>query len=230
MDENRKTAGAHGDRPGPWSAVADRVATRSRQLSLSEPEVAFRAGMSVRYLYDLLAGGRDFDADGLTRLAAVLGTTSDELLEGRADPPPGQGPPAPHPVLVRLTTQECWDRLGTHGIGRIGLSARPGPLVLPVNYTVDGRTVVYRTNPAAAAAPEPGSGVSFETDHIDEERSSGWSVLLVGHAEAVTDPETVRRLDGQPGSSPWAGGRRDRWIRVLPEAVSGRVIRPMARD
>jgi hypothetical protein len=46
-------------------------------------------------------------------------------------------------------------------------------------------------------------------DHIDEALSQGWSVLLLGTAAAVTDPEDDRRLDELAYTTPWAGGRRN---------------------
>ncbi|MEU7380952.1 MULTISPECIES: pyridoxamine 5'-phosphate oxidase family protein [unclassified Streptomyces] len=204
-----------------------RIEVRLAQLGLTEEELAGQAGMSPRYFRHLIGSGADFDPGGFLRIAVALGMTYRELLEGRRDAPAGQGGAAQHPVLVRLTTDECWARLGTHGIGRIALPARrphPGPGVFPVNYVVDGMTVVYRTDPRGAAVPEPGSEVSFQVDHVEESRSVGWSVLLAGTAEHVTEPEAVQRLAGQHVGEPWAGGARNLWIRVVPAEISGRRI------
>ncbi|MEU9044792.1 MULTISPECIES: pyridoxamine 5'-phosphate oxidase family protein [unclassified Kitasatospora] len=201
-----------------------RIEVRRRQLGLTEAELADRAGMSPRYFRHLLDLGTDFSPSGFLRIAAALGMTYQELMEGRTDAPPGQPGASAHPVLMRLTAEACWERLGTHGIGRIALPVHPGPGVFPVNYLVDGDTVVYRTDPAGAAAAEPGGEVSFQVDHIDEHRRDGWSVLIVGTAEHVTDPAAIRRLAEQPGAAPWAGGVRPLWIRVSPAEVSGRRI------
>ncbi|MFJ2720206.1 pyridoxamine 5'-phosphate oxidase family protein [Streptomyces sp. NPDC087437] len=201
-----------------------RIEVRLAQLGLTEEELAGQAGMSPRYFRHLIASGADFDPGGFLRVAAALGMTYQELLEGRCDAPAGQGGAAQHPVLMKLTTKECWERLGTHGIGRIALPAHPGPGVFPVNYIVDGMTVVYRTDPRGAAVAEPGGEVSFQVDHVDESRSVGWSVLLAGTAEHVTDPEAVQRLAEQSVSEPWAGGVRNLWIRVVPAEISGRRI------
>ncbi|MFJ8350178.1 pyridoxamine 5'-phosphate oxidase family protein [Streptomyces sp. NPDC094153] len=201
-----------------------RIEVRLAQLGLTEEELAGRAGMSPRYFRHLIASGADFDPGGFLRIAVALGMTYKELLGGRSDAPAGQGGAAQHPVLMRLTTKECWERLGTHGIGRVALPAHPGPGVFPVNYVVDGMTVAYRTDPRGAAVPEPGGEVSFQVDHVDESRSVGWSVLLAGSAEHVTDPEAVERLAERPVGEPWAGGVRNLWIRVVPAEISGRRI------
>ncbi|MCC3767649.1 pyridoxamine 5'-phosphate oxidase family protein [Streptomyces sp. UNOC14_S4] len=205
--------------------VAARASLRREQLGLSREEAASRAGMSVAYLDQLGRIGYDFDPGALMRLAAVLQMPYDELVTGRRDAPPGQGTAAAHPVLMRLAERECWERLGTHGIGRLGLSTEAGPVVLPVNFLVDGCAVVYRTEHGGPAAVAAGTLVAFEADHIDEQLSSGWSVLVTGAAEHVTDPGTIRSLSERPGARPWAGGKRDLWVRVVPGEVSGRTIR-----
>ncbi|MER6163133.1 helix-turn-helix domain-containing protein [Streptomyces violaceorubidus] len=222
-----------GDRAEPSSEagrVADRMAVRRRQLGISRDELARRAGMSTAYLREIESRADDFDPAALARLAVVLEMPYDELTTGRTDAPPGRGGPAAHPVLVRLTEQECWQRLGTHGIGRISYTVGPGkeaPVVVPVNFLVDGRSVVYRTDPAGVAGIRAGEPVAFEADHVDEQTGLGWSVLLAGTSEHPADHESLEALERRRGAGPWAGGRRDLWVRVLPHQVSGRVIRPL---
>lgn len=213
----------HGAPPAP-GGVAERIALRSRQLGITREELANGAGMSLRYLQHLEELGEDFDPAAVVRLAAVLQMTYDELLHGRAELPPGQPPPGPHPTLAKLTPDECWDLLSDHGIGRLALSSQSGPAILPVNYLVDAHSVVYRTSPRGAAAAVEGGEVAFEVDHLDEPRSEGWSVLVVGTVERIDD-DTVALLAAQPGAEPWAAGIRDLWLRIRPTRVTGRRIR-----
>ncbi|MFE5587306.1 pyridoxamine 5'-phosphate oxidase family protein [Kitasatospora sp. NPDC056531] len=207
------------------TAVARRIVERRDQLGQSEEMLAYRAAMSPAYLRHLLVAGPEFDPPGFVRIAAALGMTWPELLEGhREDAPPGQSGPGPRSLLTHLTLPECWELIGTHGVGRIGLPVDPGPAVYPVNYAVDARTIVYRTTPKGAAAPSDGSSVSFQVDHIDDRRSRGWSVLILGEAEHVDDPAEWERLAALPGSTPWAGGSRPLWVRIRPDGVTGRRI------
>ena len=205
--------------------MATRASLRCRQLGLTVEELAARAGMSVAYLRQLEKASGDFDPAALMRLAAALEMPYEELVAGRSDTPPGQPTAAAHPVLMRLSERECWERLGTHGIGRLGLSAATGPAVFPVNFLVDAHTIVYRTDPEGVAAVTAGDQLAFEADHIDEQLRNGWSVLVTGTADHITDPDTVRALAERPGARPWAGGRREMWIRIMPSEVSGRIIR-----
>lgn len=207
--------------------VVRRVAERRAQLGLSESALSTRAAMSPRYLQHLLDAGPEFDPGGLVRVAAALDLTYQELLEGRRDPPPGQAEAGARPVLAQLSTAECWDKLGTHGVGRIAVPVQQeGPEVLPVNYLVDEGTVVYRTEPGGPARPAPGEGVSFQVDQIDDHLSHGWSVLLTGSAEHVEGGAEADRLSAQ-APEPWAGGDRPVWVRVRPKSVTGRRIDTM---
>lgn len=207
--------------------LARRVGQRRVQLGMSENALAVQSGMAPRYLQHLLSQGPGFDPGGFMRIASVLGLSYQEMLEGRADPPPGQGAAADRPVLMHLTVNECWEKLGTHGVGHIALPGDPAPVVLPVNYVVDRHVVLYRTAAHGAAAPAGGTDVSFQADRIDDRHSEGWSVLLSGVAERVEDPEAARRLTEKHPEEPWAGGDRPLWIRVEAAEITGRRIAGM---
>lgn len=204
--------------------LAHRIADRRLELGLSESALATQAGMAPRYLQHLLAAGVDFDPAGLRRIASALQLTYDELIRGRTELPPGQTGPADHAALIRLTTPECWDRIGSRGVGRVAVAADPAPAVFPVNYGVDQHSIVYRTSPGESTAPAGGAPVSFEVDRLDDRVGRGWSVLLTGTAERIDDPASIRRLYERHGVEPWAGGDRTLWIRILPERVTGRRI------
>ncbi|MBO1414341.1 pyridoxamine 5'-phosphate oxidase family protein [Streptomyces sp. FH025] len=209
------------DTPDP-AVVARWITERREHLGLAEETLARRAAMAPAYLRHLLEAGPAFDPAGFVRIAAALGTTTAELVSGRADAPPGQGGPGPRPRLLGITEAECWDLVGSHGIGRIALPVEPGPVVYPVNYVVDHGSFAYRTGEHAGTAPEEGAEVSFQVDHIDEYLGRGWSVLAIGAAHYVDEPEELERLNGLPGAAPWAGGARPRWVRVSPTEVTGR--------
>ncbi|WP_108933489.1 helix-turn-helix domain-containing protein [Streptomyces ardesiacus] len=230
MHADPERSGARAQPSGDDGGVADRIAVRREQMGISRDELARRAGMSTTYLHEVASRPGGFDSEALARLAAVLDMSYEELTTGRADAPPGRGGPAGQPVLTRLSEQECWQRLGTHGIGRISYTAGPGrqaPVVVPVNFLVDGRSIVYRTDPAGVAGIRAGEAVAFEADHVDELTGTGWSVLLAGTAEHPADRDALEALARRRAAGPWAGGKRDLWVRVLPHRVSGRVIQSL---
>lgn len=130
--------------------------------------------------------------------------------------------------LEILSREECLELLGSSPIGRIVFTDRALPAVQPVNFCLFEGNVVIRTmagSKLAAAARH--AVVAFEVDEFDAEMRWGWSVTAVGHARAVTDPEETSRLSQLP-LSPWAPGKRDHFIVMAPEQISGRRIRPPA--
>ncbi|HEX5615337.1 MAG TPA: pyridoxamine 5'-phosphate oxidase family protein [Acidimicrobiia bacterium] len=127
--------------------------------------------------------------------------------------------------LDLLTEPECYDLLASGSIGRVGVTVGALPVILPVNYRTVERDVVFRTSPGTKLrAALDHAVIAFEVDALDAERRSGWSVLVVGRAREVVDPDEVARLDALD-LAPWAGDAgRDRWVRLHPEFVSGRRI------
>jgi nitroimidazol reductase NimA-like FMN-containing flavoprotein (pyridoxamine 5'-phosphate oxidase superfamily) len=127
-------------------------------------------------------------------------------------------------VLRTLSPAECFDLLEPGGIGRVGFSSADGIMMLPVNFAVTGKTIIFRTAPDTLLALYANARVSFEVDHLDEARREGWSVLVHGHAHTVTDEREVSHLERAAPLEPWAGGARDVYVRVTPKRVSGRRI------
>ena len=95
-----------------------------------------------------------------------------------------------------------------------------------MNYEVVDDAIVFRTAPGSAPAAAVGTDVAFEVDHVDEAMSQGWSVLAVGPARAVTEPDDVRRLAERAHTEPWAGGERELWVSIRPTRLTGRRITP----
>lgn len=124
-----------------------------------------------------------------------------------------------------LSDAECWQRLAEHpaGIGRVGTGG-PSPDILPVTYVLDGHSVVFRTGQgrklAAVGAQER---IAFEVDDVDAARRTGWSVVLRGFAERVTDPEEIARLDAL-GLQPWDPSPKGAVVRIATRMVDGREI------
>jgi nitroimidazol reductase NimA-like FMN-containing flavoprotein (pyridoxamine 5'-phosphate oxidase superfamily) len=134
----------------------------------------------------------------------------------------------PDATMQVLSTEECYRLLGTQEIGRIGVNAAHYPLILPVNYAVDGTTLVIRTRPGTILRSAEHANVTFEVDEIDRSTRAGWSVLVRGQAEEVGEEhrdELVARTRAT-GVEPWAPGEHGNWLRLIVHDVSGRRIVP----
>ncbi|NUW34741.1 pyridoxamine 5'-phosphate oxidase family protein [Nonomuraea sp. SMC257] len=126
--------------------------------------------------------------------------------------------------LQVLSDEECFALLSAAPIGRIVFTDRALPAVQPVNFCLDGRTIVIRTSIGSKlAAATRRAVVAFEADEFDRELRIGWSVTAVGQAREVTDPGELHRLAALPLTT-WAPGRRDHYIAVAAEHISGRRI------
>jgi nitroimidazol reductase NimA-like FMN-containing flavoprotein (pyridoxamine 5'-phosphate oxidase superfamily) len=142
---------------------------------------------------------------------------------------PDRGSPVPRPAarghaLRALSPAECFGLLELGGIGRVGFASAAGIMILPVNFAVTGKTIIFRTAPDTLLALYADGPVSFEVDRLDEARREGWSVLVHGRARKVADERDVRRLEDRTRLEPWAGGARDVYVRIAPTRISGRCI------
>ena len=133
----------------------------------------------------------------------------------------------PLQTLQELDASECRRLLqaGNVRVGRMGFVDDEGrPLVLPLNFQLHEDAVVLRTGEGEVlGAVHAGRPVAFEVDHLDHAWREGWSVLVRGVPEEVTDEASLQRLS-RLGLSTWAPGQRDRWVRRPTDEITGRRI------
>ena len=123
-----------------------------------------------------------------------------------------------------LTVDECMRLLTSNvpRVGRVGFESDGRPMILPVNYRFHEGSVVFRTDPGAKlTAAAAGQHIAFEVDAIDPTWEEGWSVVVQGRAEVVTDTEELERLDSLP-LRPWGPGPKTAVVRIMSTEISGR--------
>jgi uncharacterized protein len=126
--------------------------------------------------------------------------------------------------LEVLSRDECLRLLREHAVGRVAVVAGGRPLIFPVNYTVDGASVVFRTDAGTKLdGVSSGFNVAFEIDGIDSTYHTGWSVVLTGHGGEIVEPNEVRAV-GELPVRPWAGGEKSHFVRIRPDTITGRRI------
>ena len=130
------------------------------------------------------------------------------------------------PSLSELAALECWSLLETVPIGRVGISVKALPVVLPVNFAVVDRCIVFRTvEGTKLKTATAGAVVAFEADAYETDGRSGWSVLIQGVAGVVHDPVELATLARLPIEA-WAlDGAADRYVQIQPTTISGRRFR-----
>ncbi len=129
-------------------------------------------------------------------------------------------------VFEDLGREDCLELLEGEQVGRVALTARALPIVLPVNFALLDGDIVWRSaqgtklNDASA-----GFVVAFEVDHFELEQQQGWSVMVQGLAHVVTDDKELDRAMELP-LEPWAlDGTADRYVCLVPNVVTGMRIR-----
>jgi nitroimidazol reductase NimA-like FMN-containing flavoprotein (pyridoxamine 5'-phosphate oxidase superfamily) len=129
-------------------------------------------------------------------------------------------------ALEEMAEEECLELLATQSVGRIAMVSNGQPLIFPVNYVLEGRTVAFRTDPGTKLDAATLGKVAFEIDSVDDERHEGWSVTVQGIGREITDAWdswsqrlTARHLE------PWAAGAKEHWVAVATPVFSGRRIR-----
>jgi uncharacterized protein len=125
--------------------------------------------------------------------------------------------------LEELSAEECRALLSDHSFGRLAFLSDGGPMVIPVNYGFDGRSVVVRTAPGTKLHDAPMTAAAFEIDDAAPDGAWGWSVLARGLAFDITDTldehsELLRKIPVEP----WAPGDKPDWLMLTVSTVSGR--------
>jgi len=125
--------------------------------------------------------------------------------------------------LEILDRDQCVTLLERSSLARIAVVAGGQPLVFPVNFTLDGDAVVFRTDEGTKLYAARNGPVAFECDDIDPTYHTGWSVLISGDAEEVQDAQEIARLERLP-LGPWCDGPKPVWLRIRPHVITGRRI------
>ncbi|MFJ2029661.1 pyridoxamine 5'-phosphate oxidase family protein [Streptosporangium sp. NPDC087985] len=208
-----------------------RIAHRRKSLGMTREQLAERARIDPGYLGYLEESAASPGASTVNQLADALGTSSEELLGGTVDLPPGRGPGDTRSRLERLDPDECMRLISPGGVGRVAFTNPTGPVVIPVNYVIHSGAVLLRTAFGGPLDEDLRTGVkgvefkiAFEVDRVDDPNRQGWSVLVRGAAHHVSSEEEKAAV-ASAGVEPWAGGERELYIRITPAEITGRLIR-----
>jgi len=119
-----------------------------------------------------------------------------------------------------LTDEESWELLREHFFGRLAISVSDQPEIFPFNYIVQNGTLVFRTAQGTKLAGlTVNEHVAVEIDgyHV----TGGWSVVVKGRARAAEWGEDFE-LAQTSGLKPWVGTRKQVFVRITPDQVTGR--------
>ena len=126
--------------------------------------------------------------------------------------------------LHRLTRPECLQLLASRTFGRYAhVESARALAVVPVNYVVrpDG-AILFRSGPGPKlSAADRRDVVAFQVDDIDEDKHTGWSVLVTGRARRLSHQDAFELVDLP---QPWANGPRYQYVLIEPTRIEGRQL------
>jgi nitroimidazol reductase NimA-like FMN-containing flavoprotein (pyridoxamine 5'-phosphate oxidase superfamily) len=132
--------------------------------------------------------------------------------------------------FAEIPKSRCEELLAQHKAGRVAWNPADGPKIMPVTYQYWNGMVVFRTAPdGPLASLTRRTHVAFEIDQIDEDQEKGWSVVVLGFSEGVTQRYTLSTL-WRDGPVPWAGGVRNVFVAITPQSITGRAVKSADAD
>jgi len=127
--------------------------------------------------------------------------------------------------IVELDRAECLRRLAQAGVGRVSTSVAALPTIFPVHYAMLDDDIVFRTAAGTTLADAVQDAViAFEIDDIDPWSTTGWSIVVVGHAREITGADQIARAERLPLNRWQHGGAAETVLRISAEVVKGRTF------
>src|SRR5262245_4343474 len=128
---------------------------------------------------------------------------------------------SPDSGVTVLGEDECWRLLRTADVGRLAVVLTGEPEIFPVNFVVDGRTVVFRTAEGTKLfAVTASSRVAFESDGYDLASGEAWSVVVKGTAERLEHFSDIYAAE-ELVLFPWQAGQKQWFVRIGRTTVTG---------
>ena len=128
----------------------------------------------------------------------------------------------PHDTVQELDEVQAWEFLTAHRIGRLAIVIGGEPDIFPVNYVVDGQSLVFRTAEGSKLlAASLGGRMAFQVDEWTHEGAV--SVLAHGtpHVMEGEEHESATSLE----LDPWVPTHKEHWVRLEVDEVTGRRFR-----
>lgn len=124
-------------------------------------------------------------------------------------------------VTTHLTEERCWELLRGDEFGRLAFRLTDEMHIVPINYAVDGKTILFRTSGGEKLLSVLMHGeVAFEIDRYGEKEAT--SVVIRGRARRLEEDEE-HRAENVP-LRPWIGTHKYNVVEITPTTISGRAF------
>ncbi len=113
--------------------------------------------------------------------------------------------------------------LASVGYGRIVFTFNALPAIRPLNHVVEHGLIILRTRltfPASIAAqPANAVVVTYEADNFDPLTETGWTVVITGQANTLTNPDQTSHY--KQSLLPWINHGTDTVLAIKPNIITG---------
>jgi nitroimidazol reductase NimA-like FMN-containing flavoprotein (pyridoxamine 5'-phosphate oxidase superfamily) len=135
--------------------------------------------------------------------------------------------------ISSLNEDACWRLLETADVGRLALAVAGEPEIFPINFVVDGRSLVFRTAEGTklfgiTASPR----VALECDGYEAATGEAWSVVAKGIAERLEHFPDIYAAE-ELALFPWQPGTKQWFVRIGHATLTGvrfKVVRGPRED
>jgi nitroimidazol reductase NimA-like FMN-containing flavoprotein (pyridoxamine 5'-phosphate oxidase superfamily) len=130
------------------------------------------------------------------------------------------------PVIGPLSVDACRAFLARGGMGQVAVTYNALPVIQPVPFVFHDEYVVIRApNRSSLCRAVKDSVIAFNVHHFEGGGGQGWSVLVQGVGEEVTDSDLLRSLLALPLPS-WSDEPETDCIMRLPiTKITGAQVR-----
>jgi nitroimidazol reductase NimA-like FMN-containing flavoprotein (pyridoxamine 5'-phosphate oxidase superfamily) len=130
-----------------------------------------------------------------------------------------------HSQLEVLDRDTCHRLLRASELGRLAVCVGASPEIFPVNYRLDGETILIRTAPGTKLRAIGRTQACFEIDGADRVQHTGWSVIAKGRLEELTHFDGAAWSSAErAGVEPWAGGDKPHVLCLHMDRLTGRRV------
>ena len=121
--------------------------------------------------------------------------------------------------VTRLSRAEAWELLAGAPVGRLATVINRQPDIFPVNFIVEGSSVIFRTSEGSKLLQlTVNARVAFQADGWVTD--TGWSVVVKGTATEIEDAAERDRIEQR--LHPWVPTEKRHVIRIDADEIEGR--------
>jgi hypothetical protein len=121
--------------------------------------------------------------------------------------------------------KQCLALLGRTQLGRIALSLKAMPVVVPVRYTLDDGDLLFSVSGDQLIRALHGNIAALQSDGFEEDSGQRWTVFATGPVRRVEGYEDFGLVVPSLSSAPVTADREESGLfRLKPAILSGRWI------